>query len=137
MYALILFFITAKLNIMIKMSEQRDDGSDVIDVFRILANSSNCNKAIPLDGELGVATILFKYELSCANMSTCQPVPNISLAACSKISDIHTHKHTHTRTHIHTHTHTRTHIHTHTHTHTHTQMSFTVNACMHVYMNKK
>ena len=70
------------------MRDVRPNGkdSDLIHVFQILVNSSNCNKAIQLDGDLGLASIVFKYELSCANMSTCQPVPNTSLAACSKTS---------------------------------------------------
>ena len=94
------------------MSEQQDDddddnGSNQIDVFNISANSSNCNKAIQLDGNLGVASIVFKYELSCANMSTCQPVPNTSLAACSKTSE------------------------------TGIQISFTINTCMYVHLSKK
>ena len=63
--------------------------SRLIDVFHLTADSSNCNKAINLDGDFGVASILFKYELSCANKSTCQPVTNTSLADCSKISKIH------------------------------------------------
>ena len=86
MHELVLFLITAQLNIAIEMSDQHGDGegSDLIDMFHVPVNSSNCNKAIQLDGELGVASILFKYELSCANLSTCQPVPNTSLADCSK-----------------------------------------------------
>ena len=73
------------------MRDVRPNGkdSDLIDVFQILANSSNCNKTIQLDGDLGLASIVFKYELSYANMCTCQPVPNTSLADCSKTSATH------------------------------------------------
>ena len=85
----------------------RTEGSHLIDLFHISANCSNSNKPIRLYGDLGAASILFKYELSCANMAACQPVPNTSLADCSKTSE------------------------------THAQMSFTINTCMHVHLNKK
>ena len=65
-------------------------GSTLMDVFEIFPNSSNCNKAINLDGELEVASILFKYEISCSNLSSCGPALNNSLTACSKISEMHT-----------------------------------------------
>ena len=66
-----------------------NDNSRVMDVFHIHANSSNCNKVIPLDGALGLASIMFKYELSCANFSACEPTIITSLANCGKISDTH------------------------------------------------
>ena len=91
------------------MREKHDDsdGSRLIDVFQIPANSSNCNKAILLDGDLGVASIMFKLEISCPKMCTCEPVKNSAMAACSKILE------------------------------TCMLMGFTMNICMHVYLNEK
>ena len=91
------------------MREKNDDndGSRLIDVFQIPANSSNCNKAMQLAGDLGVASLLFKFELTCAKMCTCEPVKNSPMAACSKISE------------------------------TCMQMSFTRNIFIHVYLNEK
>ena len=79
---------------MIEMREKGIDGDDgddssLIDTFEILANYTNCNKEIQLDGDLEAASISFKYELSCTDLSACQPVPNMSLAACSKTSETH------------------------------------------------
>ena len=105
----ILFLIIVQLSIEVEMREKNDDNdvSRLIDVFEIPANSSNCNKAIQLDGDLGVASIMFKFELTFAKMCTCEPVKNSSLAACSKISD------------------------------TCMQMSFKMNIFIHVYLNEK
>ena len=77
---------------MIEMREKWSGaGYDLIDVFQILANSSNCNKEINLNGDLEVASIMIKYELSCADLSTCDPTPHTSLAVCSKHSEMHMH----------------------------------------------
>ena len=87
-----LFIITAQFSINVQMKEKAftiPPQLYFIDEFELTANSSNCNKAIQLDGHLGIASILIKYELSCANMSTCQPVPNTSLADCSKACKIY------------------------------------------------
>ena len=93
MCVLNLFIITAQLSINVRMRKKPftiPPQSYLIDEFELSANSSNCNKAIQLDGDLEIASILFKYELICANMSTCQPVPNTSLqAACSKTCKIY------------------------------------------------
>ena len=66
-----------------------NDGSRLVDVFQICANSTNCNKAIYLYGDLGLASILFKYELGCANFSACESTTITILADCGKISDTH------------------------------------------------
>ena len=58
-----------------------NDGFRLIDKFQIVANSSNCNKEVSIDGELGVASIKFKIELSCAEFPACE------LNDCSKISN--------------------------------------------------
>ena len=64
-----------------------NDGSRLIDKFQIVANSSNCNKAVSIDGELGVASITFKMELSCAEFAACELPTNTTLDDCSKISN--------------------------------------------------
>ena len=64
-----------------------DDNSRLIDKFQIVANSSNCNKAVSIDGELGIASITFKTELSCAEVAACQLTTDTTLDDCSKISN--------------------------------------------------
>lgn len=64
------------------------DGSKLIDKFHIIANSSNCGKAVSMDGELGVASITFKIELYCAEFAACdEQKTNTTLNDCSKISN--------------------------------------------------
>ena len=69
------------------MREKHGDGegSSLIDKFQIVASSSNCNKAVSIDGELGVASITFKLELSCAELAACELPTNTTLNECSKI----------------------------------------------------
>ena len=72
------------------MREKNDgnDGSRLIDRFQIDANSSKCNKAISIDGELGIASIMFKIELRCAQfeLAACELTTDTTLDDCSKIS---------------------------------------------------
>ena len=87
---LVIFLTTIQPSIGIEMRDRQNKdpaGSDLIDVFQIIANSSNCNKAIYLGGDLEIASILFKYEISCTNVSACDLPTNTSMAACSKISE--------------------------------------------------
>ena len=83
-----------QLKIKIEMREKHDnsDGSRLIDKFQIDANSSNCNKAMSVDGELGIASIVFKIELRCAQfeVSACELPTDTTLDECSKIYISHT-----------------------------------------------
>ena len=84
-------FITAQLSVRIEMREQNtgSTGSNLIDEFQLTANSSNCNKALQLDGDLGLASILLKFGLSCTDISACHIITNTFLAGCSKTSTMH------------------------------------------------
>ena len=72
---------------MIEMREQDNDNNRLIDKFQIVVNSSNCNTAVSMDGELGVASITFKIELSCAELAACELPTDTTLDDCSKISN--------------------------------------------------
>ena len=60
------------------------DSSSLIDEFHVVANSSNCNKEMYLEGYFGVS-ITLKYEISCAAPSTCFPTPINALDDCGKV----------------------------------------------------
>ena len=65
------------------------EGSDLIYVFPIPANSSNCNKTIQLDRDVGVASVLFVFGLSCTDISACDVITSIPLTVCSKTFMLH------------------------------------------------
>ena len=67
--------------------QQNNDNNRLIDKFQIVPNSSNCNKVETIDGELGVASITFKIELSSAEFAVCDLPTNTTLDDCRKTSN--------------------------------------------------
>ena len=65
------------------------EGSDLIYVLLIPANSSSCNKTIQLDGDRSIAPVLFVFGLSCTDITACDVNTNTPLAVCSKTYMLH------------------------------------------------
>ena len=86
------YFLNIYFQLMFLLEMRGDSGpgaSRIIDSFTVAINSSNANSHLVLNGDLGVAMILLRYQLMCSNSTLCNPSPTITATTMSKHSKLY------------------------------------------------